>query len=246
MRRIRCDSETNSKVWMKEDACCGVCAVLCVFFAPEEIFGGFLFMKSNIQYITKIAILGAIATLLMLFEFPLPFAPAFYELNFSEIAVLVAGFALGPVAGILTELIKILLNLIINGTATAGVGELSNFLMGVAFVFPASLIYKRKKSLSGAIIGMLAGTVSLVALGAAVNYYLMIPAYVKFMGFELEDIIGLGTKINPSITDLSSLILFATIPFNLVKGIVSSLLTALIYKRISPILHKNFVRKRGA
>lgn len=196
--------------------------------------------KQRIAYITKIACLGAIATILMLFEFPLPFAPAFYELNFSEVAVLVAGFALGPLAAVWTELIKIILNLIINGTDTAFVGEISNFLMGVAFVLPAAFIYQKKKSLSGAVIGMVTGTVSLVIVSAVVNYFIMIPAYVRFMGFEMEMIIGLGNKVNSSITNLTSLILLATVPFNLVKGVACSLLSALIYKRISPILHKEF------
>lgn len=196
--------------------------------------------RKHTVYITKIACLGAIATLLMLLEFPLPFAPAFYELNFSEVAVLVAGFALGPMAAVWTELVKILLNLIINGTDTAFVGELSNFLMGVAFALPASLIYKHKKSLSGAVIGMCVATLSLAIVSAFVNYYIMIPAYVRFMGFSMETIIGLGNKVNPNITDLSKLILLATVPFNLVKGVLTSLITALIYKRISPILHKDF------
>ncbi len=199
--------------------------------------------KERLVYITKIAILGAIAAILMLFEFPLPFAPAFYELNFSEIAVLISGFALGPMAAVLTELIKILLNLVFNGTDTAFVGELSNFIMGVSFVLPASLIYKYKKSLSFAIIGMVIGTISLTIFSALVNYYLMIPAYVRFMGFKMEMIIGMGTKINSSITDLKSLILFATVPFNIVKGILSSIITVLVYKRVSPILHKDFAKK---
>ncbi len=195
--------------------------------------------KEKLIYITKVSILGAIASLLMLLEFPLPFAPAFYEMNFSEIAVLIAGFAMGPLAGVLTELIKILLNLILNGTDTAFVGEISNFIMGISFVLPAAFIYKYKKSFTTAVLGMLAGTVSLAVFGALVNYHLMIPAYVKFMGFEMEMIIGLGTKINSKITDLNSLIMFATVPFNLVKGIISSIITALIYKRVSPILHRS-------
>lgn len=194
--------------------------------------------KNKLNYIAKVAVLSAIAAVLMLLEFPLPFAPPFYKLNFSEIAVLIAGFALGPLAGVLTELIKIILNLLFNWTDTAFVGELSNFLMGVAFVLPASLIYKHRKTLGGAVIGMAAGTVSLAIVSALANYYLMIPAYIRFMGFSMDTIIQMGTQVNPGITDLWTLILFATVPFNLVKGVLSSLLTALIYKRVSPILHK--------
>jgi riboflavin transporter FmnP len=209
-------------------------------FTPEGIFfsGVFIMKNKHTLYLTKVACLSAVAALLMLLEFPLPFAPAFYELNFSEVAVLISGFALGPFAAILTELIKILLNLIINGTDTAFIGELSNFLMGLAFVLPAAYIYKYKKTLLGAVVGMIIGTVSLAVIGGAVNYFMMIPAYVKFMGFKMETIIGMGNKVNSSITDLKDLILFATIPFNLVKGLSCSLITGLIYKRVSPILHK--------
>ena len=209
-------------------------------FAPEGIsFSGVFVMKNkNTVYLTKVACLSAVAALLMLLEFPLPFAPAFYELNFSEVAVLVSGFALGPFAAVLTELIKILLNLVINGTDTAFIGELSNFIMGLAFVLPAAFIYKYKKTLSGAIIGMAVGMVSLAVFGGLVNYFMMIPAYVKFMGFEMDMIIGMGNKVNSSITDLKDLILFATLPFNLVKGLSCSLVTGLIYKRVSPLLHK--------
>lgn len=194
--------------------------------------------NKKIKYLTKISVLSAIAAILMLFEFPLPFAPSFYELDLSEIAVLIAGFALGPMAGVLTELLKIALNLIMNGTDTAFVGEIANFFIGISFVLPASIVYKHKKTLSGAIIGMIVGTVSLAIIGALINYYVMIPAYSHFFKLPLDAIIGMGTKINPGINSLFTLILFATVPFNLLKGFVCSLATALIYKRVSPILHK--------
>lgn len=194
--------------------------------------------NGKIKYITKISVLSAIAAVLMLFEFPLPFAPSFYELDLSEIAVLIAGFALGPMAGVLTELIKIILNLIMNGTDTAFVGEIANFLIGISFVLPASIVYKHKKTLSGAIIGMAVGSATLAIIGALINYFIMIPAYSYFFKLPMDAIIGLGNKVNPSIDSLLTLIIFATVPFNLLKGIVCSLATALIYKRVSPILHK--------
>lgn len=195
--------------------------------------------KGRIAYITKISVLAVIAALLMLFEFPLPFAPSFYELDLSEVAVLIAGFALGPLAGVLTELIKILLNLIMNGTVTAFVGEIANFFIGVSFVLPAAIIYKKNKSLKGAIIGMSVGVISLVFFGAVLNYYVMIPAYSNFL-IPMDTIINMGNAVNSSINSLWSLILFATVPFNLLKGVICSLITALIYKRVSPILHKDF------
>ena len=194
--------------------------------------------QSSLRYMVKIGVLSAMATVLMLLEFPLPIAPSFYELDFSEVAVLVGSFSLGPLAGILIEFIKILINLLINGTDTFFVGELANFLMGCAFVLPASLVYCRKKSLRRAIVGMAIGTVSLVLVGALCNYFLMIPAYVHLAGYPMDAIIGMGTAINPAIKDLLTLIIIAVVPFNLIKGVLCSLLTGLLYKRVSPILHK--------
>ena len=98
--------------------------------------------RSKVRTLAQIAMLGAVATVLMLVEFPLPFiAPPFYELDFSEVPILVGAFAMGPLAGVAIEAIKILLNFVINGTITAGVGEFANFILGCAFLLPASLIY---------------------------------------------------------------------------------------------------------
>lgn len=198
--------------------------------------------KGRVEYITKISVLAVISALLMLLEFPLPFAPAFYELDLSEIAVLISGFALGPVAGVLTELIKVLLNLLMNGTATAFVGEISNFVIGVSFVLPASLIYKYRKNFSGALIGMLIGTLCLTVIGAFINYYVLVPAYSRFF-MPMEKIIAMGTAVNSNIDGLKTLVLFATVPFNFFKGVICSVVTALVYKRVSPILHKKFSKK---
>ena len=194
--------------------------------------------QSSLRYIVKIGVLAAMATVLMLFEFPLPIAPSFYELDFSEVVVLIGSFSLGPVAGILIELIKIVVNILINGTDTFFVGELANFLMGCSFVLPAAMVYYRKKTLKRALVGMSIGTLSLCVVGALCNYFIMIPAYVYLAGFPMNAIIGMGTAINPAITDLVTLIIIAVVPFNLIKGILCSVLTALLYKRVSPILHK--------
>ncbi len=194
--------------------------------------------KSSLLYVAKIGVLSAMATVFMLFEFPLPIAPSFYELDFSEVAVLIGSFALGPLAGVLIEFIKILINLLINGTDTFFVGELANFLMGCAFVLPAALVYCRKKTLKRAIVGMAVGTLSLVLVGAFCNYFLMIPAYVHLAGYPMDAIIGMGAAVNPAIKDLLTLIIIAVIPFNLIKGVLCSLLTGLLYKRVSHLLHK--------
>lgn len=189
--------------------------------------------------IAKIAILSAIACILMLFDFPLPFiAPPFYQIDFSEVVVLIGGFAMGPLSAVAIEFMKILLNLLFHSTQTAFVGEISNFIVGCAFVVPASIIYQKNKTKKSALIGMFVGTLSMTIVGFVSNLFVVIPAYVKFMGLELDMIVGMGNKIFSFIDSSFDLALFCTTPFNLLKGFVISLLTSLVYKHISPLLHR--------
>lgn len=191
----------------------------------------------KIRQMALIAMLGAVATILMLFEIPLPFlAPPFYELDFSEVPVLIGAFALGPVAGVLIELVKILLNLIINGTITAGVGEFGNFLIGCSFLLPAAIIYHRKKDKKHALIGMITGTIFMAVVGCFINAYLLLPAYSAGLGIPMDSLVGMGTAINPAINNILTFVVLAVAPFNLVKGIVVSILTLLLYKRISGLI----------
>ncbi|MBQ8859323.1 MAG: ECF transporter S component [Clostridia bacterium] len=195
--------------------------------------------KDSLRYITKIAILSAMAFVLMLLEFPLPFlAPSFYELNFSDVIALVGGFSLGPIAGVLIELFKIVLNILFTGSDTAFVGEFSNFVMGCAFVLPASLLYRYRKDLRMAVLAMAVGTVALGIVATLLNYYVMIPMYSELYGAPIEAIIGMGAKINPAIGNLWTFVLLAVLPFNLIKGVACSILTFFLYKRVSPLLHK--------
>lgn len=196
----------------------------------------------NISTIAKIAILAAISVVIMLFEIPLWFAPPFYKIDLSEVVVLIGGFALGPVNALLIELIKILLNLLINGTDTGGIGELANFFIGISFVFPAALIYKYKKCVKNAVIGMAVGTISMTVVGGLINLYVMLPLYANIFGMPLDAIVELGSKLNPAINNLYSFVLLATTPFNLIKAILSSVVALLLYKKLSPILHKQFPR----
>ena len=195
--------------------------------------------KLGTREIVTIGMLGAIAVVLMLFEVPLPFAPPFYEIDFSEVPVLIGCFALGPIAGMLIELIKILLNLLITGTATAGVGELANFCIGCSFCIPAGIIYKRKKTKKGAMIGLISGTLIMTFLGCFINAYIMLPTYAKAFKIPIEGLIEMGTKVNASITDLFTFVMFAVVPFNLLKGILVSIIVILVYKKISPIIKKH-------
>ena len=196
--------------------------------------------KLGVKAIVKIGMLAAIAVVLMLFEIPLPFAPSFYEIDFSEVPVLVGTFAMGPFAGALIELIKILLNFVITGTSTAGVGELANFIIGCSLCVPAGLIYRMHRTRNNALIGMAVGTVCMTAIGCIVNAFVLLPTYATAFGMPIDALVEMGTAVNPNITSLTTFVMFAVAPFNLLKGVLVSLIVFLIYKKISPIFRMRF------
>ncbi len=183
------------------------------------------------------AIFSALAAVLMLLEFPLPFiAPSFYEIDLSEIPVLIGSFIMGPVAGVIIEAVKILPTLLIRGTDTAYVGELANFIIGCCFIVPAGVIYKKNKTKKSALIGIATGTMLMAVAGVVINYAILIPFYVKAFGMPLDLILDMGAKINPLISNKWTFVLICVAPFNIVKGIIDSLITALVYKRISTFI----------
>lgn len=188
--------------------------------------------KMSVSTLTKIAMLAAVAGVLMLFEAPLWFAPNFYKLDLSELAVMIGALSMGPLPAALIELVKILINFVLNGTITGGVGELGNFCVGCAFVVPAAIIYRRNRTAKGMLLGMAAGTVAMIVLGGFVNYFVLLPVYATVFGQPLEFFIQMGNAINPAIVDLKTFIFYAVAPFNLVKGIIISVLTYVIYSKL--------------
>jgi len=193
----------------------------------------------SVRNMCIIAALSALAAVVMLFEIPLWFAPSFYEIDLSEVIVLIGAFSLGPIAGIVIEALKVVINTLFNGTTTGYIGELSNFVVGCTFILPASIIYHLKKTRKTALIGLIIGTITLTVVGSLMNYYVLLPVYSRFYGAPIEAFIEKGTEKNRLIKDLKSFVLLATAPFNFVKGILSSAITFLIYKKISVILHKD-------
>ena len=175
----------------------------------------------------------------MLLEFPLLFlAPEFYKLDFSELPVLICSFYLGPVAGVLTEVVKILVKLLLRGSATAGVGELANFAVGCALVLPASMIYHRKKSKRSALVGLICGTLFMTVFGSLFNAVYLLPAFAEMFHMPLEALVEMGTAVNGSINNVTTFVLFAVAPLNLLKGTVLSVLTMLLYKRVEKLLFR--------
>ncbi len=195
-------------------------------------------MKQQNQFNTRMlvscAVGAAISFVLMLLDFSLPFAPAFIKLDLSDLPALILSFSFGPLAGLFTELVKNLLHLFV--TTTGGVGELSNYLLGVAFVVPAGLIYQRRKNRKTALIAMMVGTLCFSLVGVLSNYFIMFPFYTKVSGIPMEAIIAMCQKILPFVDNQWEVILLSVTPFNILKGLIVSVVTFVIYKRLSPLL----------
>ena len=193
---------------------------------------------SRVQWIAKVSILSAVAFLLMLFEIPLPFFPPFYKLGFDEVAVMIGGFAMGPLAGAVIETLKIVLNLLFQGTDTACVGEISILLIGLSWVIPSSIYYQRHKTRKGALVSLVIGTLSLAVIGSLSNYFIALPAYSYFYGLPMDAIVGMGTALLPLVSNTFTFVLFMSLPFNILKGVIVCIIVFVLYKRISPLLHR--------
>lgn len=192
----------------------------------------------NTRKTAVIGMFSAIAAILMLFEFPLPFAPAFYELDFSELPILVGTFAFGPVAGVMMEFVKILLKLLFKGTSTAFVGDLANFAVGCSFILPASVVYSFRKNKKSAVIACVAGTLCITVFGTAFNAVYLLPAFSRLYGIPLDSLLAMGMEANGLVKEGSivSFVVACVAPMNLIKGASVSLVTMLIYKPLSPVI----------
>ena len=169
----------------------------------------------------------------MLLEIPVFFAPGFYKIDLSELPVMFCGFCLGPVAGVICEFVKVVIKLLLKGTTTAFVGDFANFAVGCSMILPASVIYHMNKTKRGAVLAVIAGTLCMTVFGSAFNAFYLLPKFSQLFGLPMDTIIEMGRAINPAIGSVWTLVLFAVAPLNLLKGTVVSLLTFLLYKRVS-------------
>ncbi len=189
---------------------------------------------SPARRVSIIGICAAIATILHMLDFPVPFlAPGFYKLDLSEVPVLLSGFYLGPSATVACEGVKILLKLLFKGTSTAYVGDLANFVVGCSFVLPATIWYHAHKSKHSAIIGLFLGTLSMAVFGSAFNAVYLLPKFAQLYGMPLDAILAMGREIWPAISSVATFVMFCVAPLNLLKGAMVSVLTMLLYKRIA-------------
>ena len=188
----------------------------------------------SLNNVVKVGILAALAYVLMFIQIPIPIAPPFMKIDLADVPALVGGFAMGPWYGVLIQLIKNVLNL--TKTTTYGVGELSNFIVGATFVFVSTTIYKNKKTKKTAIFSLICGVIAMTAVATLSNAFVVFPTYGKVMGLDMSAFVGMTGKTNGLVKSYFSLMVLSIAPFNLIKGALASLVTDLVYKRVSPIL----------
>lgn len=213
------------------------------FLIPEEKnkFGGikmYTLTKENFntRNMVKISVLGVISMILMFFDLSVWFAPPFLKLDISDMPSLIGAFAMGPMAGVVVQLLKNILHILIEGSSTGGVGEISNFFVGSVLAYTAGFVYYKKKTLKKAVLGLAIGVILMSFFASLSNYFVIFPLYSKIL--PLDQIIAMASNLNKYVVDYKTLIIYAVIPFNLLKGTVVSVITLLIYKRVSPILHR--------
>lgn len=194
---------------------------------------------TSAKYISTVGMCAALAGILMLLEVPLLFlAPEFYKIDLSELPVMICAFYLGPVAGVLTEFLKVLVKLLLKGSTTAYVGDFANFVVGCALILPAAMIYHAKKSKTSALLGLCTGTVVMTLFGSIFNAVYLLPAFASLFHMPMDTILSMGQQINGSIYSVTTFVAFAVAPLNLIKGALVSILTMLLYKRVERVLFR--------
>ena len=191
--------------------------------------------QKRTRYLVISAMLSAVSIVLMQFDFSVPLMPSFIKMDLSDLPALIGSFSMGPLYGVIIALVKNLLHLL--RTSTGGIGELSNFLLSALFVLPAGVIYQKKKTRKRAIIGAVFGAACMAVGSVITNYFIVYPVYTAFM--PMETIIAMYQAILPSIKngDLLSCLVIFNMPFTFVKAMLSVVITLLIYKPLSPIIH---------
>lgn len=186
----------------------------------------------NLRQLLTITLMAVISFIIMFLEMPIPIFPEFLKIDLSDLPALITGLALGPVAGIMVELLKNMLHLL--RTSTGGVGELANFLVGAALIIPPSLFYKKNPSVGKFTMSLVAGILLMGVVGGLANYFILLPFYQNFM--PMDAIVAMGSAVNPAIKDTFTLILYAIVPFNILKGAVVTLFAVALYKRVTPLI----------
>lgn len=192
--------------------------------------------RMKVKKIAFIGLMGAVSAVLMLFRFPIPFMPPFLSFDLSGLMEMLGGFMFGPMAAACIIVVKILLQLVMQGSFSLGTGELQNLILSCSYVLPALIIYHRNKTKKMAIAGMAVSTIFVSVMAVFTNLYLIIPFYVKLFGMSMDDIITMCRTVNPAMKNVTTMAVFGLLPFNLIKYGVTSLVTFIVYKRLSRVI----------
>lgn len=194
----------------------------------------------DLKKLIRVSLLGVIGFLLMFLEFATPFFPPFLKFDISDLPALIGAFAMGPVAGVIIELLKNILHGIF-GSGSAFVGELANFSVGSVFALTAGYVYKKENTNRSAVKALVVGTIAMTISASVLNLYVFLPLYETVLHFPMKAIVGMGNKLNSSITDVNTFIIFSIMPFTMIKGIIVSMLTTVVYRAVAPALGVNSV-----
>lgn len=187
--------------------------------------------------LVKMGMLGGLGMILMLLDFPLPLFPIFLQVDLSDVPAVIGAFSMGPAAGVMIELLKNLLKLIV-GSSTGGVGELANFLVGAGYVLILGIVYEKWPHRNGVILGAVLATVGAAVFAGVLNYFIFIPAYAVVMGLPVDAFVSVASQVNAAVVDLRTLVVFAIVPFNLVKGVIIAVAAVLVHRILRPLWEK--------
>lgn len=190
----------------------------------------------KIKKMAVVAIFGSLAFVLMFFSFSIPILSPFAEIDFSAVLELMGGFLLGPVGGIEIIVLKLVLKLLFKGTSSMFTGEIQNLILEIAFVVPASLFYKKYMTKKGAVLGLVIGGVISIITAIFTNIFIILPFYMELYGMDWNAIISMFSNINPLINSIPTIIIFSIVPFNIISRVLTSLITFVLYKRVSKLV----------
>ena len=185
----------------------------------------------------KIGMLSGLGMVLMLLDFPLPIFPSFLQIDLSDVPAVIGAFAMGPAAGVMIEFVKNLLKIIV-GSNTGGVGELANFMVGAAYVLPLAVVYDKWRTRSGVLWGSVLATVVGAIVAGVLNYFVFVPAYAAVLGFPVDAFVDMAAAVNSSVVDLRTMVIFAIVPFNLVKGVIIAVASLTMHRILRPLWNK--------
>ena len=244
MRLIWCNSRTDG--YSPDEKRHFLCTL------GDNFFNCFLFFEMEVlclknmttKNLALIGMMGALGAIMMLMRFPIPFLPPFLSFDFSIIPELIGGFALGPCNAFLIIVVKILIQLVISGTNSMFTGELQGLLLSCSLVLPASMYYQHHKTRNSAALGMMIGITICTITAIFTNMYLIIPFYISLYDMNMDMIIEMCKEVNPFVDSLGKMVIFGIVPFNLIKTGLNGLITFLVYKKISPMIH-SFAKRKG-